>query len=134
MSEPKTAAFDLFKTFVDLTDGGGATPIAVTDRFWAELEAEERRIEGRLAGVVRMGEDTPHWEVHPAGDELLYCLSGAFDVVLEQEGGETVVPLRAGSTFCIVPRGVWHRFVIREPGDLLFITPGEGTRRRPVDG
>jgi hypothetical protein len=27
---------------------------------------------------------------------------------------------------------VWHRAIIHEPGDMLFITRGEGTQHRPV--
>jgi hypothetical protein len=28
---------------------------------------------------------------------------------------------------------VWHRLILREPSDLLFITPAHGTRHRPVE-
>jgi hypothetical protein len=31
-----------------------------------------------------------------------------------------------------VPRGIWHRLVLRQPSDLLFITPAHGTRHRAV--
>lgn len=44
--------------------------------------------------------------------------------------GGRLVALEAGQT-CIVPRGVWHRAVVRTPGDTLHITPGEGTQHRP---
>jgi mannose-6-phosphate isomerase-like protein (cupin superfamily) len=44
--------------------------------------------------------------------------------------GERLVALEAGMT-CIVPRGVWHRAIVREPGDTLHITRGEGTQHRP---
>ena len=33
---------------------------------------------------------------------------------------------------CVVPRGVWHRLLVREPGDLLFATPGPSTEQRSV--
>jgi hypothetical protein len=39
--------------------------------------------------------------------------------------------LTAGQTF-VVPRGVWHRGIVRQPGELMFITPGAGTDHRPV--
>jgi oxalate decarboxylase/phosphoglucose isomerase-like protein (cupin superfamily) len=68
--------------------------------------------------------------MHPAGDEVVCLLSGAIDVVLEEQHGERVVGLEPGST-CIVPRGVWHRAIVHEPGDTLHITRGEGTQHRP---
>jgi len=37
----------------------------------------------------------------------------------------------AGQLF-VVPRGVWHRLVLREPADLLVVTPPHGTRLRPA--
>jgi len=32
----------------------------------------------------------------------------------------------------LVPRDAWHRFIVRTPGDGLFITPGSGTQHRLV--
>ena len=29
------------------------------------------------------------------------------------------------------PPGVWHTADVHEPGDALFITPGEGTEHKP---
>ena len=51
--------------------------------------------------------------------------------ILEELHGERVVELRAGEA-CIVPQGVWHRLLVHESGDLLFLTPGEGTAHRPI--
>ena len=51
--------------------------------------------------------------------------------ILEELHGERVVELRAGEA-CIVPQGVWHRLLVHETGDLLFLTPGEGTAHRPI--
>ena len=68
--------------------------------------------------------------MHPAGDELLTMLAGAMDVVFERSDGEVTVSLRSGQT-CIVPRGMWHRQVVRETGQYLGITYGKGTQHRP---
>jgi mannose-6-phosphate isomerase-like protein (cupin superfamily) len=87
--------------------------------------------EGRIAGTVPMAQDMPLWEIHPSGDEFLYLLSGRMACILEEVHGERVVELRAGEV-CIVPQGVWHRLLVREPGDLLFLTPAEGTAQRPI--
>ena len=44
---------------------------------------------------------------------------------------ERLISLARGAT-CIVPRGVWHRLIIRQPSDLMFVTPAAGTKIRPV--
>ena len=131
MATSAPPSFDLFGTYLHLKDGGEAAPVAVTERFWPELMAGERRYADRLMMAFRVSEDMLHWEVHPAGEEVIYLLSGAIDFILETEAGERTVPLRAGSPCLLVPKGVWHRFTVREPGALLFITPGEGTQHRP---
>ncbi|MDQ3908353.1 MAG: cupin domain-containing protein [Acidobacteriota bacterium] len=114
-----------------LAADGGAEREDVDAEFWARIST--RPYEGmRLLAVIRHDADTPHWEMHPAGDELLYQLSGASVVVLGGEGGAgREVELGAGRA-CVVPRGTWHRLVVREPGLLLFVTPGAGTEHRPL--
>jgi quercetin dioxygenase-like cupin family protein len=71
------------------------------------------------------------WERHPAGDAILCALSGALEAVLESEGSERVVSVPAGAV-CVVPRGTWHRLVVRTPGRLLAMTYGKGTEHRPM--
>ena len=83
---------------------------------------------GTMAGTVHLTGDTP-WEMHPRGDECLYLLSGAADLLVEAAGRNRVTKLSAGGA-CVVPRGRWHRLLVREPCDLLFITPTLGTRHR----
>jgi mannose-6-phosphate isomerase-like protein (cupin superfamily) len=123
-------AFDLTKTYVHLEAGGGAELEDVGADFWARTAA--RPYEGvRLVAAIRHDADSPAWEVHPAGDELLYLLSGAVGVVMEEGGAERTVELSRAGEACLIPRGTWHRLVVREPGDVLFVTPGAGTRHRP---
>lgn len=124
------AGFELTGTYVHLTNDGAAAEVTCTPAFWQELASGARRFDGRLMGAVRMAESMSHWEMHPAGDELLHLVAGAADVILERGGRESAVTLRAGRT-CVVPRGVWHRLVVHEPGELIFITAGEGTQHRP---
>jgi mannose-6-phosphate isomerase-like protein (cupin superfamily) len=123
-------AFDLTTTYVQLDDGPAATAVPVDDEFWEKIDRRPELHGGRLVGVFHNAEDWGVWEMHPAGDEVVCVLSGAIDVVLDEERGERVVELRRGST-CIVPRGVWHRAIVHEPGDTLHITHGEGTQHRP---
>ncbi len=47
------------------------------------------------------------------------------DVVLEEDAQEHSIELAPGQAL-VVPRGVWHRVLLREPSQLLHITPGPG--------
>jgi mannose-6-phosphate isomerase-like protein (cupin superfamily) len=125
-------ALDLFVTFMHLSADGGARPVPWTQDFWRTLRAAVGdRVVGAKRGVTPGDFHPGEWEMHPAGDELLHLLTGAIEVVLDEPGGERVVALHAGQT-CIVPRGVWHRLMLRQPSDLLFVTPPHGTQLRPV--
>ena len=70
--------------------------------------------------------------MHPDGDELLYLLDGEVHVALDDQAGERIVAPRPGKAF-VVPRGTWHRVLVKEPCRLLFFTPGRSQvrRRRP---
>jgi len=137
---PTHSAFDPTNTYVHLEDGGEAMPVTVTATFWQELmtgdyhSEETTRVangDGWLVTKFHMSNDSPTWEMHPAGDELLYLLSGAMQIILEDQGGNRVVELRMGEA-CLVPRGLWHRPMVRTSGDLLAITYGKGTQNRPA--
>lgn len=91
-----------------------------------------RRIDGFTVGIPELTGDAPHdGEVHPDGDELLYLVSGAVTVRLELPEGDRTVDLTAGEAL-VVPRGIWHRITLREPGRLLHITPGPHGDARPL--
>ncbi|HJQ97671.1 MAG TPA: cupin domain-containing protein [Candidatus Polarisedimenticolaceae bacterium] len=129
MSTSARGPFDPSRTYVQLLDGGGAVTIDVTPDFWRTTV--NRHADGRLAFTHHLDRDSPTWERHPEGEELVYLLSGAIDFVLERPDGDEIVRLRAGLAY-LVPRGVWHRQVVRSPGDILFVTAGRGTEHRPV--
>ena len=71
------------------------------------------------------------WERHPAGEEVVYLLSGRVDIVQDLDGAHHVVELRPGDAI-INPTNVWHTARVHEPGMALFITPGDGTEHRPL--
>ena len=83
-------------------------------------------------GAVRMSESSKHrGERHPEGDELVYLISGAVGVSIEPDDthdGE-VVALKPGQ-LVVVPRGMWHRLIVEERSELLFMTPGSTEIRR----
>ncbi len=87
--------------------------------------------DGRLVCVLPFEQDWAGWERHPAGGELVYCLSGR--MILHQEmadGSVVTTELKAGD-YAINPPGIWHTADIPEPARALFITSGAGTENRP---
>lgn len=125
MTDSKTAPFDFSQSTVGLLRDG-------TSDVEASKPGPPRRVDGLVVGVARMSSNPPHrGEMHPDGDELLYLLSGHVDVLLEEEGGERKVEVNPGEAL-VVPRGVWHRVLLREPSELLHITPGPGGEHRPL--
>ena len=124
-------AFTLDGTYVHLKPDDSARAMEGGDRFWATIQERTDLEEGRLMGVTGQNKDWDHWERHPAGEEILTLLSGEMKLVLDLEGGEQRTVLKAGETF-IVPRGIWHRALVKEAGRLKFLTPGAGTEHRPM--
>jgi mannose-6-phosphate isomerase-like protein (cupin superfamily) len=129
-TEAVSPTFDLATTYVQLDDGPQAFAVEVDDEFWATIDRRSELRGGRLVGTFHNAKEWDVWEMHPAGDEVVCLLTGAVDVVLVEPEGERVVELGAGQT-CIVPRGVRHRAIVREPGETLHITRGDGTQHRP---
>ena len=87
--------------------------------------------EGRLVTAHTFTEDWTSWEMHPAGDEVVLCLTG--EMTLHQEfadGRSEAVTISAGE-YAINPPGVWHTADISGEATALFITAGEGTQHRP---
>ena len=129
-------SFDLTRTFVHLGRGGSAVPIP--DFEWTPefMTAYRDRVsgdgnDGRLVCLIPQTETWDGWERHPAGEELVLLLSGRIDLVQDLVGGEHVIELHPGEA-AINPTNVWHTSRVHEPGDALFITPGEGTEHRPL--
>ncbi len=128
---PRAEAIDLGTTYVHLDDGPAARPVPVGPDFWETIGRRTELHAGRLVLVAHNAADWPTWEMHPAGEEIVYLLSGAVDLVLDEPAAPRAVALRPGQAV-IVPRGVWHRGIVHAPGDTLHITYGEGTQHRPL--
>jgi mannose-6-phosphate isomerase-like protein (cupin superfamily) len=132
MSAHARPDFDPFATLVHLRVDGSALPVAWTPDVFRQLPAGDGdRVIGAKHGAEPADFHADEWEMHPGGDEVLCLLTGAIDVVLDEPAGQRTFGLRGGRA-CLVPRGVWHRLILRQPSDLLFITPARGTRHRPV--
>lgn len=114
-------SFDLATTFVHLRAGGDAEPIEITRSFWSGSAGGAcDRVLGAFDFATSADLHASMQEMHPLADEVLIVASGALDVILDVEGAERTVALEAGQA-AVVPRGVWHRLVMRRPGRLLFI-------------
>lgn len=87
--------------------------------------------EGRLVSLYTFTESWDSWEMHPAGDELVVCLSGAMTLHQEHaEGTAAQVHLGPGE-YAVNPPGTWHTADIAGSATALFITAGTGTQHRP---
>jgi mannose-6-phosphate isomerase-like protein (cupin superfamily) len=132
--------FDLFGSHLHLDARGDALLIEDSAEFWSQLmRGDLRRPEvarvagepGYLVAAFHLRENLNHWERHPQGDEVICLLSGSADFILEEPQGERTVALRKRQSF-VVPKGTWHRIVVHEPSDALFVTFGRGTEHKPV--
>ena len=123
------AALDLEQTYLSL-DGQGQVRTHPAEGFW-ESVGRNPALLGTIVTAFANTEDWPHWEMHPAGEEVLVLVEGRMTLILDEPGGERRVEMTSGST-CIVPRGTWHRALATEAGRLVAITYGAGTQHRPV--
>lgn len=128
------SVFNVSSTFVVLEENSNAIPVAVSDRFYQDLEQQFGDFKGkRLVSYYSFEQDWDSWEMHPAGEEFVCLLSGHIDFILEQDGSEEVVSLNAPGSYVLIPRGTWHTARVPTPSSVLFITPGEGTQARPLN-
>ena len=118
-------------TYIHLAEDGAARTFSA-DAFWSLSTAEAGQSgQGWLISEYVFTEDWPSWEMHPEGDEFVYLLSGAVELLLER--GDTIERIVLdGIGAVLVPRGVWHTAKMRTPSRMLHVTRGAGTQTRPV--
>jgi mannose-6-phosphate isomerase-like protein (cupin superfamily) len=139
-TDPTNDAAPLAERYWFLT-GNEARAIDVpVPEFWEQLISGSQTtaavrdvatLDGWLVSAYEMSHDMTSAEMHPDGDEFHFLVSGRLDLVLEEDPGNRVVELTAGSSTAVA-RGVWHRFVVREPSVGLAVTFGRGTQHRPA--
>lgn len=128
------SAVDLTATPIHLGLGSRALPIEGFDWDPDVLSAYQAAVdtdgaECQLVMIFAGSGSGTYWERHPAGDEVVVCLSGCMSVIRELDGTAQQLELTAGHAV-INPRGVWHTIDVHEPGQLLTLTPGAGTEHR----
>lgn len=87
--------------------------------------------EGRLVSHSRFTESWPMWEMHPAGDEVVLCLTGQMKLHQEFADGSTATVTLGEGEYAINSQGCWHTADIDGEATALFITAGWGTEHRP---
>lgn len=87
--------------------------------------------EGRMVMIFDGDGPGDHWESHPAGDELVVCLSGSATVTRDTDGEGRLdrIVLRPGEA-TVNPAGIWHVVDMDGPTSILTITAGLGTDHR----
>jgi mannose-6-phosphate isomerase-like protein (cupin superfamily) len=119
---------ELKNSFAVIDSGLGLTPVAVGPTMYADLERNFAQFKQCiLVSEHNFDRDWATWEVHPAGDELLYLLDGQVRLILRCAGEDQVIDLTQPGTWAAVPKGTWHTAKVAKFARLLFITPGEGT-------
>jgi mannose-6-phosphate isomerase-like protein (cupin superfamily) len=86
--------------------------------------------EGRLVALHTFSAPWTTWEMHPAGDEVVVCVSGEITLIQEwPDGGTDSVTLHPGD-YAVNPPGVWHTADVTGSATALFVTAGMGTENR----
>jgi len=76
--------------------------------------------------IVSRASSPTSWERHPGGDEMIYVVEGAAEIVTLTDGGPLKSKIGEGSLF-VCPQGLWHKTFPEPSVALLYLTPGEGT-------
>ncbi len=88
-------------------------------------------VEGRLVSMHTFREPWSSWEQHPAGSEVVVCVSGSLVLHQEQEDGTVTTTTLGPGQYAINAPGVWHTADVSGEATAFFITAGVGTRIRP---
>ena len=124
---------DLTETYLSLGKTGEIKTVEGGDKF-RSLPPEEIARFGQdwFVSEYVFDSDWQSWEMHPNGEEIVYLLSGAMDLILEKDGERKTIELRSKGLI-IVPRETWHTAKVFESSNVLVVTPGEETQIRAKD-
>lgn len=124
---------DFTENYVSLGADGAIQTFEGGDKFWNLAADKLDKIgENWLITEFHFEEDWQTWEMHPHGDEIVYLLSGAMDLILEKDGLRHSVELRSKG-FAVISPNTWHTAKVFAPSDLLVITLGKETQVRAVE-
>lgn len=109
-------------TLLHLPDGLDLGFLNATDEYWEHRAEHDELANGRVMSVFDYTETWTWWERHPDGDEFVHVIAGEVDFLLDDGQEQQSVHLSSGEG-TIVPRGAWHRAVVRRASTMLFVTP-----------
>ena len=110
-----------------------ALPEFTGEMSWYEYYSQRCAIdgnEGRLVSLHSFDAPWNSWEMHPAGSEVVVCISGAITLHQEDQSGARQTVLLNSGEYAINQAGIWHTADVVEPTTVLFITSGLGTQHR----
>ncbi len=123
--------FDLETTYLGLDGQGKVTTLPVGPDFWQTI-GDNPGATGTLISLFTSDGDWPHWEMHPAGDEVLVALEGDGTIVFDRGHGPFERHALAAGGTLVIPAGVWHFGLGQRGLKVMFMTYGAGTEHRPV--
>ena len=119
-------------TYALLDAAGGIRTQPGGAAFWCQpSEALDALGRDWLVSEFACEGDWDSWEMHPAGEELVYLLEGDIEFLMELPDGVCARRI-TGRGAVVVPRGVWHTARVFQPSRMFFITRGAGTQHRPT--
>ncbi|MBL6854141.1 MAG: cupin domain-containing protein [Alphaproteobacteria bacterium] len=111
---------------------GGVAVVPTGPDFYARIK-NDTTLGGTMVSLGGgHGGPGKHWEMHPAGEEILVILEGTPTVVFEHDDGREERTEACAGQAVIVPRGVWHRTDGPAGWKILYITYGAGTAHKQV--
>lgn len=123
---------DLSQTYTLLHSTGDVEKIQGGNKFWQAPKALKNRA-GQLwlLSEHHYNLDWDDWKKHPAGDEIIYLLSGSMDVVIHADTKPTTIQLRTNGVITI-PRGVWYTIKVYNPCHVLNISREFNTKLKKI--
>lgn len=125
-----------FKEQYVVADPNGETTTWKPDDFWKMAfdndHPKNNSQMGYLISEFSFDTDWDSWEMHPHGDEVVFCKSGFLTFILELENQQKVIDLKPGE-YLIVPQNTWHTAKVSKPTSAVFITWGFGTQNRKTE-
>ncbi len=104
---PKATPINLLDSFASLTRLANRTPTSSEEESHGSFTMLSEYRDGGAFVSTFAGQS--EWERHANGDELVFAVEGATDLVLLLDGSEVRHKLMQGELL-IVPQNTWHRF------------------------
>ena len=123
---------DLSQTYTLLHSTGDIEKIQGGEHFWrAPRPHQDRAGQLWLLSEHQYEFDWEDQKMHPAGDEVIYLLSGSMDVILNVGKSATTIKLRT-SGVATIPRGIWYTIKVYSPCHVLNISREFNTKHKKI--